>query len=175
MLESTTVRRCARCEALRARRQSGYCCAGADQSDAARSDLPMAEGTLGALRRQAAILEVVVKRLAPEAAKGALEGITHAEFFVASRQLAAVERVLSIARVVEPDGCALLGSRVTLDQGDGQRFAVELAGPDRVDPATGRISVDSPMGAALLGRRKGETVRFHTPAGYRTVTLTAIG
>jgi transcription elongation GreA/GreB family factor len=175
MLEATALQGCARCEALRARRESGYCCAGTDQSNAARSDLPMAEATFGALRRQAAILDVVVKRLAPEAARQALENITHAEFFVASRQLAALERVLSIARVVEPDGCALLGSRVTLDPGDGQRFAVELAGPDRVDPAKGRISVDSPMGAALLGRRNGETVRFHTPAGYRTVTLTAIG
>lgn len=104
MLESTAVRGCAKCEALRARRESGYCCTGADQSNAARSDLPMAEATLGALRRQAAILEVVVKRLAPEAANQALEGITHGEFFVVSRQLAAVERVLSIARVVEPDG-----------------------------------------------------------------------
>lgn len=175
MLESAEIRGCVRCEALRARRESGYCCAGADQSNATRSDLPMAEATLGALRSQAAVLEVVVKRLAPEAAKGALEGMTHAEFFLASRQLAAVERVLAMARVVEPDGCALLGSRVTLDPGDGQRFAVELAGPDRVDAAKGRISVDSPMGAALLGRRKGETVRFHAPAGYRTVTLTAIG
>lgn len=175
MLESTAIRGCARCEALRARRESGYCCAGADQSNATRADLPMAEATLDALRRQAAILEVMVKRLAPDAAKGALEGITHAEFFVASRQLAGLERVLSMARVVEPDGCALLGSRVTLAPGDGERFALELAGPDRVDPAKGRISIDSPMGAALLARRKGETVRFHTPAGYRTVTLTAIG
>lgn len=135
----------------------------------------MAEATLDALRSQAASLEQQVKRLAPEAANQALEGITHAEFFVASRQLAAVERVLLRARVVEPDGCVLLGSRVTVDPGDGQSFAVELAGPDRIDASMGRISVDSPLGAALLGRREGETVRFHTPAGHRTVILTAIG
>ncbi|MEX2046876.1 MAG: GreA/GreB family elongation factor [Chloroflexota bacterium] len=138
--------------------------------------LPMTAETLGALRRRAASLEHQVKLLAPEAASDALENITHAGFFVASRQLAALERVLAHACVVEPDGCALLGSRITVDPGDGhESLAVELAPPDLVDPSSGRISVDSPMGAALIGRRKGETVRFHTPAGYRTVTLTAIG
>jgi transcription elongation factor GreA len=176
-MREPAVVRCSRCEALRARRESGVCCVEADETrtQALREELPMVESTLEALQQRVAELEQEVRRQAPEAVSDALEGIANGSFFVASQQLAGLKHVLARAQVVEPDGCALLGSRVILEPDEAQEVvAVELSAPDRADPGAGRISVDSPMGAALLGRRRGETVRFLTPTGVRTVTLTAI-
>jgi transcription elongation GreA/GreB family factor len=167
---------CSKCAELRARHQAGYCCIGAgDTRGEAHDCLPMLEETFADLQRRAAHLGQQVNRLAPVAASDALDGVANGAFFVASRHLSALERVLARAQVVEPDGCVLVGSRVVLEPSDGgQGMHVELAAPDLVDPIMGRISIDSPMGAALLGHRGGETVRFHTPTGVRTVTLAAI-
>jgi len=178
VMPEPTDLRCSRCEALRARRETGYCCVGAEPTPSGPDLLegvPMVESTFDALQRRAAALERQVKRQAPDAMNDELDGTPNGAFFVASRQLSALERVLARAKVVEPDGCVLVGSRVILQPGDGHEVVgLELAAPDLADPGAGRISVDSPMGAALLGHRRGETVRFHTPTGVRTVTVTAI-
>ena len=39
------------------------------------------------------------------------------------------------------------------------------------DPAQGRISTESPVGWALLGRRSGDEVEVQTPGGVRVLTL----
>jgi transcription elongation factor GreA len=46
-----------------------------------------------------------------------------------------------------------------------------LVPPGGADSRDGRISIDSPLGQALLGRRAGETVEVKAPSGNRTVTL----
>jgi transcription elongation GreA/GreB family factor len=135
--------------------------------------LPMSEATLELLRERAVALEALVDRLAPEATNDALEGMTHGPYFDAASRLAALRRVLAHAQVVRNAECALVGSRVSLaDRSD--LMEVELTAPDLADPAVGSISIESPLGAAVLGRRCGETVEFETPTGTRVVTLTAI-
>ena len=49
-----------------------------------------------------------------------------------------------------------------------------IVGSSEADPREGRISDESPVGAALLGHREGETVRFLTPGGecaYKIVEI----
>jgi len=42
------------------------------------------------------------------------------------------------------------------------------------DPSAGRISVDSPVGRALVGRKKGDKVTVSVPSGTLTLTIKAV-
>jgi len=58
---------------------------------------------------------------------------------------------------------------------DGDKMKYEIVGSDEADPINGRISVDSPIGSALVGRTKGETVEVKTPAGTSSCRILKIG
>lgn len=79
-----------------------------------------------------------------------------------------LEAILRDAVVVEgsEDGRATVGSTVVvvrLDSGVRDRFT--LVAPREANPAQKRISVESPVGRALLDRAPGEDVVVRTPAG----------
>lgn len=68
---------------------------------------------------------------------------------------------------------ALPGSRLTVAV-EGDELNIELVGQTEADPAKGKISIDSPVGKALLGHKGGDNVNVQTPDGeivYRIVTL----
>jgi len=58
-----------------------------------------------------------------------------------------------------------MNSRVTYRDGDGGKRTVSLVHPRDADPATLRISVLSPVGRALLGRKAGSTITASLPGG----------
>jgi transcription elongation factor GreB len=59
--------------------------------------------------------------------------------------------------------------RLEDEAGDEQRY--QLVGPDESDPKSGRISVDSPVGRALLGKRIGDEVLVRRPRGETEYTI----
>jgi transcription elongation factor GreB len=61
---------------------------------------------------------------------------------------------------------------VRIDAGAPRRFTI--VGADETDVAAGRISVQSPLGSALLGARAGDVVTWHRPVGDAAVTVEAI-
>lgn len=63
---------------------------------------------------------------------------------------------------VEYVGCY---SRVRLRPSKGSDLWVQLVPPQEVDLEAGRISIESPLGKALIGRTEGETVHVKTPQG----------
>ena len=66
---------------------------------------------------------------------------------------------------VPPDVVTMHAQVQVTDPGTGDRSLLTLAYPPEADPATGRVSVLSPVGAALLGLRVGETAAWTTPDG----------
>ena len=67
------------------------------------------------------------------------------------------------------------GATVTLEnEEDGSKVSYQLVGPDETDLKTGKISVDSPVGRALLGRKQGDSVTVNRPKGEVDFTLIAI-
>ena len=60
---------------------------------------------------------------------------------------------------------AFFSAYVEVEDEDGARREYQLVGPDEVDAGKGRISVDSPLGRALLGRAVGESVTVERPRG----------
>ena len=73
-----------------------------------------------------------------------------------------------------PENRVAMNSRVTYRDGDGAERTVRLVHPRDADPATLRISVLSPVGRALLGRKAGATITASLPGG-RGLKLRILG
>ena len=87
-----------------------------------------------------------------------------------------VENMLRNAVVIEesPDGGVVgLGSAVDVKDDFGKQ-TFTIVGPAEVDVAEGRISLESPMGKALIGHKVGEEVEVQSPAGPRRVKIVGI-
>ena len=67
-----------------------------------------------------------------------------------------------------------LGSTVTVVEGDSPQEKYHLVGAAEADPTKGRISNESPLGRALIGRRGGDTVQVSAPAGLLTFRILKI-
>jgi transcription elongation GreA/GreB family factor len=76
---------------------------------------------------------------------------------------ALLERAVPAAADAGADGRAVLGAFLEVEDADGGRRELRLVGGDEADPARGWVRVDSPLGAALLGRRAGESVIVERP------------
>ena len=66
------------------------------------------------------------------------------------------------------------GAWVELEDQDGERMRYQLIGPDEFDAAKGRISIESPVGRALMGKRLGDEVDVRRPKGDARFTIVAI-
>jgi len=60
---------------------------------------------------------------------------------------------------------AFFGAYVTLEDEAGTINQYRLVGPDEIDPKRGYISIDSPMGKALLGKEIDTEISIQTPTG----------
>lgn len=68
------------------------------------------------------------------------------------------------------------GSRVEVeDANSGKTTAYTLVSAPEAAPGEGKLSVDSPVGKALVGARVGETVKLETPRGIRELKVVTIG
>ena len=85
------------------------------------------------------------------------------------RRIAVLQERLRRVRVVDPqlgNGRIDMGERVRLRElSSGERLELELVGPLESDPTAGRISVASPVGAAILGLRRGQIADVDAPRG----------
>jgi transcription elongation factor GreA len=89
-----------------------------------------------------------------------------------------LEYLLQNAIIVENDGgkkeVVTLGARITVQEENFPPETFHLVGAKEADPRNGRISNESPFGAALLGGRVGDTVTAETPGGTVRLTILAI-
>jgi len=76
-----------------------------------------------------------------------------------------------VAPTAHPSGRAYFGAWVTVEGEDGAERCYRLVGPDEFDAAAGLISVEAPIGRALLGKRPGDAVVVLRPAGPLELTL----
>lgn len=102
------------------------------------------------------------------------EDAKNEQSFVEGRILE-LEEMLRRAKVMTKNGTdkVELGSTVTLKI-DGQVPEYTIVGALESDPATGKISIDSPLGHSLMGRAKGEEVDILTPNGKMTCEVVEV-
>lgn len=58
-----------------------------------------------------------------------------------------------------------IGSHVTIEMADGKEREFKIVGTAEADPAEGKVSNESAIGAAALGRKKGDAVKTEGPTG----------
>ena len=88
-----------------------------------------------------------------------------------------LESMLSSAVIIEndgPDGVVNLGSQVTVKETGGKPEVYQLVGAAEANPKDGRISNESPLGRALLGRKVGDDVKVNAPSGTLSFRVVAI-
>jgi len=86
-----------------------------------------------------------------------------------------LEHILKYAEVSEnksKDEIAL-GSRVKVKI-DGKQHFYEIVGSTEADPMSGRISIDSPIGSAIIGKKAGEKVLAQTPNGETKLIIVSV-
>jgi|SRR5579862_1097666 len=96
------------------------------------------------------------------------------ELELLDRRLVLLEQRLRAAEIVDPlpDGEVDPGERVTvLDLESGETTDYRVVGTGEIDPLAGEISIESPIGAALLGRRVGDVIEADTPGGPRRLEV----
>ncbi|HED03673.1 MAG TPA: transcription elongation factor GreA [Candidatus Fraserbacteria bacterium] len=102
---------------------------------------------------------------------------TEKEFYEAEvRQL---EELLDHAKIIDEASISTktvsLGSRVTIKElKSNEQMTLELVGQAEVNLEENKISTDSPLGKALLGRRRGDEFELDAPAGTRRYRVLGI-
>lgn len=125
------------------------------------------------LTREAPAASVLVRGHAP-GEHGDPTPIPNVEGQRLLRRLATVRSVLGQATVIDDPERVVIGRWVTVREDDGTTSRYEVVIPGDGDVACNRIAADSPVGAALIGRRLGETVTIAAPAGSWTVTVVQV-
>ena len=85
-----------------------------------------------------------------------------------------VRGVVLIGEINPKAGLVQLGARVTVMNDGGVKEDYVIVGRAETDPSRGRISNESPVGKALLGKKVGEAVQINTPAGKVVFTVSGI-
>ena len=90
-----------------------------------------------------------------------------------------IREQLSGAEVVEVETQTEIvgfGSRVEVsDEASGRTTTYTIVAAPESAPADGKLSIDSPVGRALVGKRVGDTAAIETPRGKRALKVIAIG
>ncbi len=150
-----------------------------------RERIPITREGLEALRRE---YEYLVKHRRPEIARviqearehgdirenAAYDAAKHDQAFIEGRIREIEELLKRVELIEEPtDGdrsVVRVGSTVTIEI-DGEIETYTIVGAIEAKPSAGRISNQSPVGKALLGRRAGDTVTIETPNGQITACI----
>jgi transcription elongation factor GreA len=100
----------------------------------------------------------------------------NAEYSEAKRQQAENERrIMELENIIRTSQVASfdkgiqtvqMGSRVKV-KFNGEEQSFEIVGSNEADPLSGKISNESPIGKALLGKKVGDKVKVETPGGER--------
>jgi transcription elongation factor GreB len=126
-------------------------------------------------------------RVTQEVSDAAAQGdrSENAEYIYGKRRLREIDRrIRFLAKrldgltVVEAnardDGRVYFGAWATLEDDDGAEVEYRLVGPDEADARPSHVSIDSPVGRALLGKREGDEVTVVRPRGPATFTITRV-
>jgi transcription elongation factor GreA len=118
-------------------------------------------------------------------AKGSGDWIDQTEYMLIEQELAFIDGriqelqfMLNHAELIEPgneDNIVNIGETVVIQTGEDEIERYTIVGVAETDPGKGFISNESPLGSTLLGRKVGDEVIVHAPAGeilYRIMAVT---
>jgi transcription elongation factor GreA len=92
-------------------------------------------------------------------------------------RISEIEHILKNVQVIvapKGDSKVVLGSTVKLKSGHGKTKEFQVVGTVEADPLNGKISDESPIGKALMGKAEGAEVEIKTPAETATYVIAEI-
>jgi len=97
--------------------------------------------------------------------------------FIETR-IAEIERILDGAIIVKPTGkvkTVRIGTTIKYtDTKTRKKFTYDIVASANANPLNGMMSVDSPIGSALCGKKEGEIVEINAPSGLIKVKIISI-
>ncbi|MCX6008186.1 MAG: transcription elongation factor GreA [Chloroflexi bacterium] len=101
------------------------------------------------------------------------EDAKNEQAFIEGR-ISSLENIILNARIIEGPhlpGVVELGDTILIQNQDGKIDRYTIVGTTEANPVEGKISCESPVGKALLGKKKGAKVEVRTPAGIMKLQL----
>jgi transcription elongation factor GreA len=100
------------------------------------------------------------------------------EMEIVEGRIRTLEQQVQLAVLIDEErahhaSSVMIGSTVVVKQ-DSKEREFTIVGPTEADPPSGRISNESPVGKALLGKRVGDDVQVMAPRGVMRMTVTGI-
>jgi len=92
-------------------------------------------------------------------------------------RIAEIEHILANVQVItapKGDGAVVLGSIIKLKSEGGKTKEFQVVGTVEADPLNGKISDESPIGKALMGKKEGDAVEIKTPVETATYKIVDI-
>jgi transcription elongation factor GreA len=80
-----------------------------------------------------------------------------------------------VVEVTEGDVAGFGSSVVLVDEGTGRELRYTLVAQPEQDPSAGKVSVETPVGRALIGKRAGDVATITTPRGERRLRVRSVG
>ena len=95
-------------------------------------------------------------------------------------RLAQIEAILSQAIIIDPaslnaDGKSVFGSTVEIEDLDEERkVTYQIVGDDEADIKDKKISINSPLAKAMIGKEEGDMIDFQSPGGLKNYEIMKI-
>jgi transcription elongation factor GreB len=125
----------------------------------------------------------VTKALAAAAAEG--DRSENAEYIYRKKELREIDArvrylrkrldgIVVVDRVPDDQNKVYFGAWVRLEDSTGKHFVFRIVGPDEFEPSIGYISMDSPMGKALIGKSLDDEFTLMLPEGDAEYVITEV-
>jgi len=85
-----------------------------------------------------------------------------------------LEELKVITQKPDDTNRVFFGANVTVEDDDGNEQQFRIVGPDEFDLRQRKLSMDSPMARALLGKRLDDEIAVHSPEGDKSYVIVAI-
>jgi transcription elongation factor GreA len=132
---------------------------------------------LKTVRRPAIVAAVAEARSHGDLRENAAYDAARHDQMMNEKRISDLEQLLRNADVLEDGagtaGIVSVGTTVVVDF-DGEEETYTIVGAVEAKPSLGKISNESPMGKALIGKRPGQVAQFPTPGGMRKLTVLRI-
>ena len=125
----------------------------------------------------------VTARVAEAAAQG--DRSENAEYIYGKKRLREIDSRIRFLRkrldgitvvngIPDEQDTVYFGAFVTLDDEEGEEVEYRIVGPDEFDVDEGKLSMDSPLGKAMLGKQVDDEIRISTPEGVKVYYVSKI-
>ena len=125
----------------------------------------------------------VINRVAEAAAQG--DRSENAEYIYGKKRLREIDSrirfltkrldgITVVDRIPDDQDKVCFGAFVTIEDEEGEEVEYRIVGPDESNIVDGKLSMDSPLGKALLGKRVDDEIKFSSPKGVRLLYVSKI-